>query len=117
MVFLCYEKCSTCQKAKRFLDEAGIAYTQRSIRDARPTRDELENWRARGNLPLRALFNTSGQLYRAMQLKERLPQMSEAEQLDLLASDGMLVKRPLLVGDDFVLVGFKEAAWRSALGQ
>lgn len=116
MIFLCYEKCTTCQKAQRFLDEAGVAYTKRSIREERPTREELERWRALGNLPLRRLFNTSGQLYRALELKDRLPQMSEAEQLELLASDGMLVKRPMLIGEDFALAGFKEAAWREALG-
>lgn len=116
MLFLCYERCSTCQKAKRFLDNAGISYTWRDIRGQNPTREELARWHAQSGLPLRRFFNTSGLAYKALNLKEKLPQMSQEQQLDLLASDGMLVKRPMLIGDSFVLVGFKEETWRQQLG-
>lgn len=117
MVFLCYPKCTTCQKAQRYLDENGIAYTLRHIKDDNPTREELASWREKSGQPLRRFFNTSGLQYRALGLKDRLPTMSEDEQLDLLASDGMLVKRPLLILQDRVLIGFKEPEWRDALNQ
>jgi arsenate reductase len=115
MLFVCYPNCTTCQKAKKWLDANGVAYTERHIKDDRPTVEELTAWQKRSGLPLRKFFNTSGLQYKALQLKDKLPEMSEAEQLALLASDGMLVKRPILVGDGFVLVGFKEDAWRAAL--
>ena len=109
--FLCYPKCTTCQKAKAWLDAHGVAYTLRDIKTDNPTRDELAAWYAKSGLPLRKFFNTSGLLYKSLELKTKLPAMSEEAMLDLLATDGMLVKRPLLVGDDFVLVGFKETVW------
>ncbi len=115
MQFLCYPKCSTCQKAQKWLDANGVAYEVRHIKDDNPTAEELKAWQERSGLPLRKFFNTSGLQYKALKLKDRLPDMSEEEQLALLASDGMLVKRPILVGDGFVLVGFKEDAWRAAL--
>ena len=115
MIFICYPKCTTCQKAKKWLDANGVAYTERHIKDDNPTVEELKAWQKRSGLPLRKFFNTSGLQYKALRLKDRLPTMSEEEQLALLASDGMLVKRPILVGDGFVLVGFKEDAWRAAL--
>lgn len=111
LTFICYPKCTTCQKAKAWLDENGVAYTLRDIKADNPTREELAAWHAKSGLPLRKFFNTSGLLYKSLGLKEKLPAMSEAEMLDLLATDGMLVKRPLLVGDGFVLAGFKETAW------
>ena len=115
MLFVCYPKCTTCQKAQKWLDEHGVAYTVRHIKDERPTRAELEQWHARSGLPLKRFFNTSGLQYKALGLKDKLPAMSQAEQLDLLASDGMLVKRPLLVGEDVVLVGFRQDQWEAAL--
>ena len=115
MLFVCYPKCTTCQKAKKWLDANGVAYTERHIKDDNPSAEELKAWQTQSGLPLRKFFNTSGLQYKALQLKDRLPAMDEAEQLSLLASDGMLVKRPILVGDGFVLVGFKEDAWRAAL--
>ena len=115
MIFLCYPKCTTCQKAKKWLDANGVAYTERHIKDDHPAVGELKTWQKQSGLPLRKFFNTSGLQYKAMQLKDRLPTMSEEEQLELLASDGMLVKRPILIGDGIVLVGFKEDAWRAAL--
>lgn len=111
MLFVCYPKCSTCQKAKRWLDEHQIPYTLRDIKEDCPTRAELAQWHQASGLPLRRFFNTSGMLYRDLGLKDKLASMSEEEQLDLLATDGMLVKRPLLVGEEFVLVGFKESEW------
>ena len=111
MLFLCYPKCSTCQKAKAWLDEHGISYELRDIKTDNPTAEELTLWYRKSGLPLKKFFNTSGLLYKSMELKDKLPQMSEDEMLRLLATDGMLVKRPLLVGDDFVLVGFKESEW------
>ena len=117
MLFVCYPKCTTCQKAKAFLDSAGIAYTQRDIKLDRPTQEELRAWYLRSGLPLRRFFNTSGLQYKALGLKDKLPAMSEEEQLALLATDGMLVKRPILVGDDFVLVGFKPAEWEKVLNR
>ena len=115
MLFLCYPKCTTCQKARRFLEENNVPFTLRDIKTERPTYEELKAWQQKSGLPLRRFFNTSGLQYRALELKDRLPQMSNEEQLQLLASDGMLVKRPLLITDDTVLVGFREAQWREAL--
>lgn len=115
MLFVCYPKCSTCQKARAFLDEHGAAYTLRDIKTENPTAAELRLWWEKSGLPLKRFFNTSGLAYKALSLKDKLPAMSEQEQLALLATDGMLVKRPLLIGDDFVLVGFKPAEWEAAL--
>ena len=112
---LCYKKCTTCQKALKWLDAQGIPYTERPIKEENPSREELETWYKRSGLPLKRFFNTSGNLYKEMKLKDRLPQMSEEEQLDLLSSDGMLVKRPLVVGEEFVLTGFKVAEWKEKL--
>ena len=111
MTFICYPKCTTCQKAKKWLDENQIAYNFRDIKLENPTYDELSAWYQRSGLPLKKFFNTSGLLYKSMKLRDKLPKMSEDEMLSLLATDGMLVKRPLLVGADFVLVGFKETEW------
>lgn len=111
MVFLCYPRCSTCQKAKRWLEEHKIDYTERHIVENNPTFDELKEWYKKSNLPLKKFFNTSGLLYKEMQLKDKLPAMSEEEQLKLLATNGMLVKRPILIKEDTVLVGFKETEW------
>ena len=113
MLFICYPKCSTCQKAKRWLDENNIDYTERHIVETNPTYDELKEWYSKSGLPLKKFFNTSGLLYKEMKLKDKLPTMSEEEQLSLLASNGMLVKRPLLVKDNMVLVGFKEDEWKA----
>lgn len=115
MVFVCYDKCSTCRKARQWLEERGASFTVRDIKGDNPNREELEAWYRKSGLPLKRFFNTSGLLYKSMGLKDRLPAMSEAEQLDLLAQDGMLVKRPLVVGDDFVLVGFKAQDWEKYL--
>ena len=115
MLFLCYPKCSTCQKAKAFLDQAGVSYELRDIKLQKPSQEELRRWQAESGLPLKKFFNTSGLQYRALELAKRLPQMSEDEQFALLASDGMLVKRPLLLGPGFVLTGFREAEWVQAL--
>ena len=115
MTFICYPKCTTCQKAQKWLDENGGSYTFRDIKMEHPTYEELSEWHRRSGLPLKKFFNTSGLRYKSMALKEKLPTMSEDEMLKLLAADGMLVKRPLLVGDDFVLLGFKEAAWAERL--
>mgnify|MGYP003072500446 CR=1 FL=1 len=112
LLFVEYPKCTTCQKARRFLDDHGAAYTDRHIKEQNPTVQELRTWWQRSGLPLKKFFNTSGLLYKSLGLKDRLPGMSEDEQLELLATDGMLVKRPVLVGDDFVLVGFREAEWQ-----
>lgn len=115
MLFLCYPKCTTCQKARRFLEENNVPFTLRDIKTERPAYEELKAWQQKSGLPLRRFFNTSGLQYRALELKDRLPQMSNEEQLQLLASDGMLVKRPLLITDDTVLVGFREAQWKETL--
>lgn len=117
MIFLCYPKCTTCRKAQKYLDAKGIAYMVRDIKEENPSRDELTGWHAKSGLPLKRFFNTSGLQYRALELKDRLPQMSEEEQLALLASDGMLVKRPMLIMEDRVLVGFKEQEWETALAK
>lgn len=115
MLFICYPKCTTCQKAKAFLAEHGVEFTLRDIKLDRPTREELKQWHETSGLPLKKFFNTSGLQYKALNLKDRLPGMSEEEQLDLLACDGMLVKRPILVGEDFVLAGFKQDQWEEKL--
>ena len=115
MVFLCYPKCSTCKKAQAWLDQRGIPYELRLIREENPSAEELKAWQIRSGLPLKRFFNTSGLQYKTLNLKEKLPQMSEEEQLALLASDGMLVKRPLLVSEDFVLAGFREAEYEERL--
>ncbi|MBP1763852.1 MAG: ArsC family protein [Firmicutes bacterium] len=114
-LFICYPKCTTCQKAKKWLDEHTISYEERHIKDHNPTFDELRQWHKQSNLSLKKIFNTSGLLYKSLQLKERLDAMSEAEQLALLATDGMLVKRPILIAGSKVLVGFKEDAWRELI--
>ena len=111
MLFICYPKCSTCQKAKKWLDEHNIEYTERHIVEDNPSYDELKEWYTESGLSIKKFFNTSGLLYKEMNLKDKLPAMSEEEQLKLLATNGMLVKRPLIVKGDTVLVGFKEAEW------
>ena len=111
MLVLVYRKCSTCIKALRWLDANGVEYVERAIVEENPTYEELKEWYGKSGLPLKKFFNTSGVLYKEMQLKDKLPTMSEEEQLKLLATDGKLVKRPLVVGEDFVLTGFKEAEW------
>ena len=115
MLFVCYPKCSTCAKARKWLEEQEISFEERDIKTDNPTEAELRDWHRRSGLPLKRFFNTSGLQYKALGLKERLPEMSEDEMLKRLAADGMLVRRPLLVGNDFVLVGFKEAEWESRL--
>lgn len=115
MEFLCYSRCSTCQKAKKWLDENGISYQERPIKEQNPTVEELKLWHQQSGLSLKKFFNTSGMLYKEMQLKDKLPNLSEEEQYALLATDGMLVKRPILVGDDFVLTGFREKEWSEKL--
>ena len=115
MRLIWYPKCTTCRKAKAFLDEKGVDYTLRDIKLDRPGEEELREWHARSGLPLKRFFNTSGLQYKALGLSGKLPDMAEEEQFRLLASDGMLVKRPILVGEDFVLVGFKQAEWEAAL--
>lgn len=115
MLFICYPKCSTCQKAKKWLEEQNLSFTERHIVENNPTYEELKNWHEASGLPLKKFFNTSGLLYKEMQLKDKLPGMSEDEQLKLLATNGMLVKRPLVVDGDVVLVGFREAEWAEKL--
>lgn len=115
--FICYPKCSTCAKARKWLDENGIAYAERDISKDRPSEEELTAWQGINGLPWKRFFNTSGMKYRALQLKDRLPGMEEKDVISLLSSDGMLVKRPVLVGDGFVLLGFKEAEWEERLGK
>ena len=115
MLFVCYPKCSTCQKAKAWLQERGVAFDERDIKQDNPTEQELRAWHEKSGLPLKRFFNTSGLQYKALGLKDKLPAMTEDEQYALLATDGMLVKRPLLVGDDFAIPGFREAAWTEAL--
>ncbi len=113
--FICYPKCTTCQRAKSYLDEMGASYVLRDIKNEKPTRAELAEWYEKSGLPIRKFFNTSGLLYKSLDLKNKLPNMTEDEMLDLLSTDGMLVKRPVLIGEDFVLVGFKEDAWNGAI--
>ena len=115
MLFLHYPKCTTCQRARKWLDGQGAAYEARDIKEDNPTLEELTAWYRRSGLPLKKFFNTSGLQYRALGLKDRLPEMSEDEQLALLATDGMLVKRPIVVTDQTVLVGFKEKEWESLI--
>lgn len=115
VLFLQYPPCTTCKKAKAWLDERGVAYEARNIKEENPTAEELKAWQEKSGLPLKKFFNTSGLAYKALGLKDRLPTMSEEEQYQLLASDGMLVKRPLVAGEDFVLVGFREAQWQEQL--
>ena len=111
--FICYPKCTTCQKAKKWLDDNNIAYELRDIKAENPTYAELKEWKEKSSLPVKKFFNTSGLLYKSMDLKNKLPEMSEGEMLYLLSEDGMLVKRPLLITEDRVLVGFKESEWSS----
>lgn len=116
MLFIEYPKCSTCKKAKAWMDERGIAYMDRHIAEENPSYEELKEWYKKSGLPLKRFFNTSGNLYKELRLKDKLPSMSEEEQLQLLASDGMLVKRPLIVDGDTVMTGFREAEWEEKLG-
>lgn len=113
--FICYPKCNTCQRAKKWLDDNKIEYELRDIKLDNPTLEELTEWYNKSGLPIKKLFNTSGLLYQSLDLKNKLPEMSYDEMLKLLATDGMLLKRPLLIGDDFVLIGFKEAEWEENL--
>lgn len=117
MLFLEYPKCSTCKKAKKWLDEHGIAYDDRHIVEENPTQEEIKTWYEKSGLPLKRFFNTSGMKYRELKLKDRLPEMSEEEQIEILASDGMLVKRPLVIDDDFILIGFKEQQWKETFDE
>ncbi|MGI6697218.1 MAG: arsenate reductase family protein [Clostridiales bacterium] len=116
MIFLCYPKCTTCQKAKKWLAANDVVFEERDIKENNPSMEELKDWQKKSGLPLKKFFNTSGLLYRELKLKEKLLAMSEDDQYSLLASDGMLVKRPILIGDGFVLVGFKENDWKAVLG-
>lgn len=111
MLFVCYPKCSTCKKAEKWLEAKGIDFEKRNIKTENPSAVELKEWYQKSGLPLKRFFNTSGNLYKEMKLKDRLPEMSEEEQIELLSTDGMLVKRPILVDGDAVLVGFKEKEW------
>lgn len=115
MLYVCYPKCTTCQKARKWLDGKKISYALRDIKEDNPTLEELRDWHQKSGLPLKKFFNTSGIEYRALGLKDKLSSLSEEEQLALLASSGMLVKRPLLIGEDFVLAGFKESQWEEVL--
>lgn len=115
MLFVNYPKCTTCRKAKKFLEQKGTAFEDRNIKEQNPTAEELTGWIAKSGLPVKRFFNTSGMLYREMGLKDKLPEMSEPEMIALLATDGMLVKRPILVADETVLVGFKETEWENLL--
>lgn len=113
MLFVCYPKCTTCQKAKKYLMEKGLEFEERDIKADNPTKEELTEWYRKSGLPLKRFFNTSGMLYKEMRMKDKLPDMSEEEQLSLLATDGMLVKRPIAVTEDKVLVGFREKEWET----
>ena len=115
MLFVCYPKCSTCKKAEKWLEAKGIDFEKRDIKTENPSAGELKEWYQKSGLPLKRFFNTSGNLYKEMKLKDRLPEMSEEEQIELLSTDGMLVKRPILVDGDAVLVGFKEKEWEERL--
>ena len=115
MIFICYPKCTTCQKAKKWLDANGIEYTERHIKDENPTADEIKKWHILSGYDIKRFFNTSGLLYKSMQLKDKLPAMSDEEKYQLLSTDGMLVKRPIIVNDNIVLTGFKEAEWNVLL--
>lgn len=116
MLFLEYPTCSTCKKAKKWLDEHGVNYMDRHIKEENPTQDELREWYEKSGMELKKFFNTSGMKYKELGLKDRLPEMTEEDKLALLATDGMLVKRPLVIGEDFVLIGFKEKEWGEKLG-
>ena len=115
MLFLCYPKCTTCQKAKAYMDEKGVPYEFRDIKVENPSAEELERWWKQSGLPLKKFFNTSGLQYKALNLKDKMPLMSEEEQIALLATDGMLVKRPLLIGENYVLTGFRQTEWDEKL--
>ncbi len=115
ILFLCYPKCTTCQKAKKWLDDNNISYTERNIKEKNPTADEIAKWRSLSALPLQKFFNTSGLLYKSMSLKDRLPTMSDEEKINLLSTDGMLVKRPIIVTDSIAIPGFNEASWSEVL--
>lgn len=115
MLFIEYPKCSTCQKAKKWLDDNNVDYTDRHIKEDNPTADELRTWHLRSGLPIKKFVNTSGMLYRELQLKDKLPQMSDEDIYALLATDGMLVKRPLIVSEDYILTGFKETEWKEKM--
>ena len=115
MIFIEYPPCSTCQKAKKWLDEQGLSYESRHIKEEKPTYEELKDWYQRSGLPLKRFFNTSGLLYKSMELKTKLPTMTEEEQLQLLATDGMLVKRPILITEKGITTGFKEAEWKNLI--
>lgn len=117
MLFMQYPKCTTCKKAKKWLTDHNMEFEDRDIKEQNPTAEELKEWHAKSGQPLKKFFNTSGLVYKELQLKDKLPTMSEEEQYALLATDGMLVKRPLVIGDDFVLIGFKEADWEAKLSQ
>jgi len=116
MIFIWYPKCSTCQKAKKWLESENITFEERLIKEQNPSEAELREWQKRSGLPLKKFFNTSGLLYKSLNLKDRLPGMTDDEQLELLASDGMLVKWPFLIGENFVLAGFREAEWKEKTG-
>lgn len=115
MLFIQYPKCSTCKKAKKWLDEHNVEYTDRHIVEENPTYDEIKKWYEKSGLPLKKFFNTSGMLYKEMHLKDKLPTMSQEDQIKLLSTNGMLVKRPLVISEDKILVGFKEAEWKGLL--
>lgn len=117
MIFICYPKCSTCQKAKKWLEEHKVEYTERHIVENNPKYDELKEWHKKSGLPLKKFFNTSGLLYKEMQLKDKIPSMSDEEQFKLLSTNGMLVKRPIAIDGDTVLVGFKEMEWDEKLNK
>lgn len=117
MLFLEYPKCSTCQKAKKWLDSNGITYTDRHIVEENPTKEELKQWYEKGGISIKKFFNTSGMKYRELNLKDKLPAMTEDEMFEILSTDGMLVKRPLVVGEDFVLAGFREKEWEEKLAK
>ena len=115
VLFLEYPKCTTCKKAKKWLEEKGVDFIDRHIKEENPSKEELMAWHEKSGYPLKKFFNTSGMIYRDLGLKDKIPTMTEDEQYELLASDGMIVKRPLIIGEDFVLVGFKEAEWEEKL--
>lgn len=115
MLFVCYPKCTTCKKAQKWLDDHGVIYEVRNIKDNSPTKDELTDWHTQSKLPIKRFWNTSGQLYRELGLSRKVDGMTEKEQITVLATDGMLVKRPILIGSDFVLIGFKESEWEQKL--
>jgi len=115
MLFVCYPKCTTCKKAQKWLDDHGVIHEVRNIKDNSPTKDELTDWHTQSKLPIKRFWNTSGQLYRELGLSRKVNEMTEEKQIAVLATDGMLVKRPILIGSDFVLIGFKESEWEQKL--